>query len=115
MAVLHFLAVVIPSAAESSKNGYHVAHVLLYLGHHLMKPSTRMFSLTLGAIAVFAPSLALAHPGHDGDHGGLSWDFTADLVHYLTSPYHLLPAAAAGIVATLAWRYFRSNRKETKR
>ncbi|MEO0055864.1 MAG: hypothetical protein RLZZ50_1811, partial [Verrucomicrobiota bacterium] len=56
-----------------------------------------------------------AHPGHDGDHGGLSWDFTADLVHYLTSPYHLLPAAAAGIVATLAWRYFRSNRKETKR
>lgn len=80
-----------------------------------MKALPRQFSLTLGALACLATSPALAHPGHDGDHGGLSWDFTAELVHYLTSPYHLLPAVLLGTVAVIAWRRFRSERKDTKR
>lgn len=80
-----------------------------------MKSSARTFSLTCAALFAIAPSIALAHPGHDGDHGGLSWDFTAELVHYLTSPYHVLPAVLLGAVSVLAWRYFRSDRKDTKR
>lgn len=80
-----------------------------------MKPSVRKFLPTCAALVVLAPSIALAHPGHDGDHGGLSWDFTAELVHYLTSPYHMLPAVVLGAVAVLAWRHFRSDRKDTKR
>jgi hydrogenase/urease accessory protein HupE len=61
------------------------------------------------------PLAASAHPGHDGDHGGLTWDFVADIAHRLTSPYHLLPALALGGLLVLAWRKVRSGRAGTRR
>jgi hydrogenase/urease accessory protein HupE len=64
--------------------------------------------------SAFSPLAAFAHPGHDGDHG-LTWDFMGEVVHHLTTPYHVLPAVAFGAVAVLAWRHLRAKRNDAKR
>ncbi len=67
--------------------------------------------------AAFLPSVVLAHPGHDGDHGGgLTWDFAGSVVHRLTSPYHLLPvvAAAAGVLGLFVWLRGRDRAKAAR-
>lgn len=53
----------------------------------------------LAPLAVFAalPSLALAHPGHDGHDFG--WDFSAGLAHPLSGWDHLLAMVAVGLWA----------------
>lgn len=72
--------------------------------------------LTRSAVVALAisPLVAFGHPGHDGDHG-LTWDFMGDVVHHLTTPYHVLPAVAFGVVAVLAWRLIRAKRDNAKR
>lgn len=64
------------------------------------------------ALAALLPvTSALAHPGHDGDHGGgLTWDFVADVLHRLSSPYHLAPAVIVGLLALGIWRFARGKR-----
>ncbi|MCU0793934.1 MAG: HupE/UreJ family protein [Opitutaceae bacterium] len=64
-----------------------------------MKPSTRKFSISCAALVAIAPSIALAHPGHEGDHGGLSWDFVGGFLHPLGGWDHLLAMVAIGLWA----------------
>jgi urease accessory protein len=54
----------------------------------------------LAPLAVFAalPTLALAHPGHEGDHD-FGWDFSAGLAHPLSGWDHLLAMLAVGLWA----------------
>lgn len=67
--------------------------------------------LVFGAAVAALPVAAFAHPGHDGDHGGgLTWDFAGEVLHRLSSPYHLAPAVIAGGVAIFAWRKLRVKR-----
>ena len=73
-------------------------------------PLTRLVVVAL----VFSPPAAFAHPGHDGDHG-LTWDFMGEVVHHLTTPYHVLPALGLGAVVVLAWRLIRAKRDDAKR
>jgi hydrogenase/urease accessory protein HupE len=71
-------------------------------------------SMTIRVLTMFAaiiPSVALAHPGHDGGHD-LTWDFVGEVIHYLTSPYHLVPVVAFGAVGG-AWLCMR-NRKTAR-
>lgn len=64
-------------------------------------------------VIALSPAAAFAHPGHDGDHGGgLTWDFTADLLHRVSSPYHMAPAVIAGaLVILLVQRLSRAKPK----
>jgi hydrogenase/urease accessory protein HupE len=63
----------------------------------------------LGAMTA---SQALAHPGHDGEHGGgLTWDFIGEVLHRLSSPYHLGPAVVVGVIALVVWRKVRAKRE----
>lgn len=57
-----------------------------------------------------------AHPGHDGGHGdGLTWDFVGEVLHRLSSPYHLAPAVALGMIAVVVWRKVRAKRERDAR
>jgi hydrogenase/urease accessory protein HupE len=69
----------------------------------------------LSSVALLLASTAQAHPGHDGDHGGgLTWDFTGQLVHILTSPYHMLPATVTGVLAFYCWKRIRAKRDASR-
>lgn len=71
----------------------------------------RASALFIGLVGV--ASTALAHPGHDGDHGGgLTWDFVSEVGHRLTSPYHLAPPVILGLVLLGLWRLARAKRKQ---
>ena len=64
----------------------------------------------LTVIAMTAlPAMAFAHPGHGADGG----DF--GVIHYLTTPEHLIPAAigAALVAGSVTWR--RRLRLQTQR
>lgn len=57
-----------------------------------------LFRLTAaGGALVFFPSLALAHPGHDGHE--LTWDFSGGFGHPLSGFDHLLAMIAVGLWA----------------
>ena len=74
----------------------------------------RAFASSLVALC---PVVAFGHPGHDGDHGdGLTWDFAADVLHRLTSPYHLAPVLAAAALGVIALRLIsaRKNRASVR-
>lgn len=69
----------------------------------------RLLSVAFAALA--APAAAFAHPGHDGGHdGGLTWDFVGEVLHRLSSPYHLAPAAIAALVVFGLWKLARHKR-----
>jgi urease accessory protein len=61
-----------------------------------MKNTCRRLLAPLAAFAAL-PSLALAHPGHDGHDFG--WDFSAGLAHPLSGWDHLLAMVAVGLWA----------------
>lgn len=62
------------------------------------------------ACAALLPMTAFAHPGHDGGHdGGLTWDFVGEVLHRLTSPYHLAPLLAAAVALLLVMRLAKSR------
>jgi hypothetical protein len=65
--------------------------------------SSRLRTILLTALFA-APALALAHPGHDGDHEFV-WDFDHFVSHPLASVMGFAVVAAAG---WLAWRLFRA-------
>jgi urease accessory protein len=53
----------------------------------------------LAALAVaLAPSLAFAHPGHDGDHD-IVWDFSTGFAHPFSGWDHVLAMVAVGLWA----------------
>lgn len=52
----------------------------------------------LGLVVALAPAVALAHPGHEGDHG-VVWDFTAGFGHPFSGWDHLLAMIAVGLWA----------------
>ena len=58
---------------------------------------TRRF-LALAAVLAIAP-WASAHPGHEGDHGGVTWDFAGGFAHPLSGWDHLLAMVAVGLWA----------------
>ncbi len=66
-----------------------------------MRPPALFRRIAVASAALF-PALAHAHPGHDGGHD-LTWDFTGEVVHHLSSPYHVVPllVAAAAFVLVL--------------
>jgi lipoprotein signal peptidase len=53
--------------------------------------------LLLNLLFATLPSLALAHPGHDGGHD-FGWDFNGGTAHTLFSWHHLLPIVLAGLI-----------------
>ncbi|WP_404422374.1 hypothetical protein [Nibricoccus sp. IMCC34717] len=57
-----------------------------------------MSRLRLTLLFAVLPSLALAHPGHDGGHD-FGWDFSGGAAHTLLSWHHLLPVVIAGLIA----------------
>ena len=69
-----------------------------------MKHPRLRYVLLAGLFA--APTLAHAHPGHDGDH-----DFVWDFGHFVTHPFATLAGVAllAG-AGLLAWRLLKSPR-----
>lgn len=83
---------------------------LLSWGHVPMSLPTHFRRFAFFA-ATLTPAVVFAHPGHEGGHGdGLTWDFVGEVVHRLTSPYHLAPAAIVGVLAILVWRKLRARR-----
>ena len=61
--------------------------------------------------ALAAPAAAFAHPGHDGGHdGGLTWDFVGEVLHRLSSLYHLAPAVLVGLLVLGLWKLARNKR-----
>ncbi|MDX2187548.1 MAG: HupE/UreJ family protein [Opitutaceae bacterium] len=58
----------------------------------------KLRTLTLSLAAAVTPSLALAHPGHDGGHD-FGWDFTGGFTHPLLGWDHLLAMLAVGLWA----------------
>jgi urease accessory protein len=71
-----------------------------------MKHPRLRYVLLAGLFA--APALALAHPGHDGDH-----DFVWEFGHFASHPFATL-ACAALIAGTgvLVWRLLKSPKAE---
>lgn len=58
------------------------------------------FSRLFFVLAVLAPSVVFAHPGHDGGHGdGLTWDFVGGFGHPIGGLDHLLAMVAVGLWA----------------
>ena len=65
----------------------------------------------LVTLAALSPASAFAHPGHDGGHdGGLTWDFAGEVLHRLTSPYHLAPVFAAAVLTLVVLRLVMSKK-----
>jgi len=67
-----------------------------------MKHSRLRYILLTGLFA--APALAVAHPGHDGDHDFV-WDFGHFVSHPLATVMGVAVIAAAG---WLTWRLLRT-------
>ncbi|MCB0497507.1 MAG: hypothetical protein KDC79_15295 [Cyclobacteriaceae bacterium] len=65
---------------------------------------TRIFTL-IAIVTILLPSLALAHPGHGTSDG-------YNLMHYLTSPMHLISVLLVVGASALAIRYAKSSRKQ---
>jgi hydrogenase/urease accessory protein HupE len=68
----------------------------------------RVRATAVSAVLLAVPSLALAHPGHDGDHG-LTWDFSHLAAHPLATALGALVLVGAvwggaQLAATLAER-----------
>ena len=63
-----------------------------------MKISLARWFLAVAAILAIAP-WASAHPGHEGDHGGVTWDFSGGFAHPLSGWDHLLAMIAVGLWA----------------
>jgi urease accessory protein len=61
--------------------------------------STDLLRRTASVLLLCAPLVALAHPGHEGDHGGLTWDFSSGFGHPLGGLDHLLAMMAVGLWA----------------
>jgi len=57
----------------------------------------RRFPIRIAALLSALPSLALAHPGHEGHDFG--WDFSAGLAHPFSGWDHLLAMIAVGLWA----------------
>lgn len=68
------------------------------------------FSRLLALTAALAPLTALAHPGHDGDHG-LEWDFGHLAEHPLAT---LTCVLVLGAIGWTAWRMLRSPASPAK-
>lgn len=65
-----------------------------------MKTTSLIRNFASSAAALMVASVAHAHPGHDGDHGGgLTWDFTGGALHPLGGLDHLLAMVAVGLWA----------------
>jgi len=65
-----------------------------------MKKTTILRHFGMAAVASLLVSIAQAHPGHEGDHGGgLSWDFAGGFGHPLGGLDHLLAMLAVGLWA----------------
>ncbi|MBS0632537.1 MAG: HupE/UreJ family protein [Verrucomicrobia bacterium] len=62
-----------------------------------MKSLLRRFLVPVFAL-VLVP-LAQAHPGHEGDHGDFTWDFSGGVLHPLTGFDHLIAMLAVGLWA----------------
>lgn len=67
---------------------------------------TRIFTL-IAFLSVLVPSLALAHPGH-GTYDGLN------LMHYLTSPLHVIAVLGIILVNVVAIRYAKGRAKRVR-
>jgi len=90
---------------------FRVARDLLAASPHTMRLPAPFRPIALAAAALF-PALAHAHPGHDGGHdGGLTWDFIGDVLHRLSSPYHLAPVCGAAVLTLVALRIIQARRK----
>jgi len=63
-----------------------------------MKISLARRFLALAAVLAIAP-WASAHPGHEGEHGGVTWDFASGFAHPLSGWDHLLAMIAVGLWA----------------
>lgn len=59
----------------------------------------RLLRRSILTAAALTPSLLFAHPGHDGDHGGLTWDFAGGFGHPIGGLDHILAMVAVGIWA----------------
>lgn len=62
-----------------------------------MKFLLRRFIAPVFALVIVP--LAQAHPGHDGDHGDFTWDFSGGVLHPLTGFDHLIAMLAVGLWA----------------
>jgi hydrogenase/urease accessory protein HupE len=72
--------------------------------------------LFVSSAALAAPAAAFAHPGHDGGHdGGLTWDFVGEVLHRLSSPYHLAPAVLVGLLVLGIWKLARNKRDSAEK
>lgn len=70
-------------------------HLLFRPRMHTSRPLTRF---ALPAVAALAPTVAFAHPGHEGDHD-VVWDFATGFMHPLGGWDHLLAMLAVGLWA----------------
>ncbi|MCF6352066.1 MAG: hypothetical protein L3J06_03555 [Cyclobacteriaceae bacterium] len=67
---------------------------------------TRNFNVFVAIVLFFTPTLGFGHPGHGTFDGINFW-------HYLTSPLHIMLAAAIIAVVVFGVRYLRKRSSQT--